>query len=127
MMAAYQNTMKEVKVMGTLPEDSTQFIELDADDARHFGYLGPVGTYRFFKEAVAPHMEGPVNPDLFAEALTEEGWVECVQGVGIPPRTLALRLHPVAIGHFIDMGFYESPEAMHEVFLNDYLRHLTKP
>src|SRR5690554_8002205 len=110
MMAAYPNDMKEIAIMGALPEHNAQFIEIDADDARHFGYLGPNGTFRFIRESVSPRMETPINPDLFAEALTETGWVECLQGTGIPQRSLALRLYPMAVRYLADMGFYESPE-----------------
>lgn len=127
MMAAYPNTMQEVSVMGALPKHNTQFVEVDANDARHFGYLGPRGTLHFFRESVIPRMAKSDEDNAFAEALTDDGWVTCTQGGGIPLESLAVRLYPAAFDFFLDVADHHGPQAMYKLFIEDYLQRLTCP
>lgn len=128
MMIATAGALEEKTVMSSFNyAKAVEFIELDADDARHFGYLGPHGVFRFLADVVLPDM-GPMGDEpKFAEALTSDGWVSCLQGVGIPTETVTLRLYPAAIHYLIDLASHAGEKFMHEMFLGEYLSRLTCP
>lgn len=117
----------EVPVMGKVAPVNARYIEVNADDARHFGYIGPNGFYRFLSKTLLPGMEEPINKELFAEAFVDGEWVECLAGAGVPNNTRLIRLYPPAIQHFIDMADFDGAESLFVHFVNDYLRHLSCP
>lgn len=123
MIVGNETALRKAKVDADSGGKAVQFIELDAMDARHFGYMGPQGAQCFIERL---QMAESLS-DTFAEALTGDGWVVCPQGTGIPHETVAVRFHPPAIEHFNEVSEVFGVEAFYEYFLNDYLKHLSCP